>query len=96
MTGDHYLMELVRNGALTPSVLGTALREWDQPRHEEHAEQGYSVWRLHNAVTEAIKPTPSRQDALGATWQRTRKLTSFLDEKIGLIDMAEPETLAAA
>jgi len=94
--GDHFLMELVREQALKPSQLGTALAEWDKPRHDEHAEQDFSVWRLHNAVTEAIKPSENRQHALQTTWQRTRKLTDFLDARLGIdYEHAEPEPAAA-
>lgn len=82
--GDAALVELVRRGALTPSQLGRAIEQWDAPVHPEHAEQGRSVWRLHNAVTEAMKPANPERMALHTTWERTRKLTSFLDEVVGL------------
>lgn len=82
--GDAALIELVRRQVINPSQLGKAIQEWDEPSHKEHAEQGHSVWRLHNAVTEAIKPAnPERAHILPA-WDRTVKLTQFLDECVGL------------
>lgn len=82
--GDAALIECVRRGILNPSNVGQALKEWDEPRHAEHAGQGFSVWRLFNAVTEAIKPTsPDRAHILPA-WDRTTKLTHYLDHNIGL------------
>jgi hypothetical protein len=83
--GDAILVECVRRGILNPSNIGQAIKEWDEPRHAEHAAQGYSVWRLFNAVTEAIKPAnPERAHILPA-WDRTTKLTQYLDQGIGLI-----------
>lgn len=81
--GDAMLIELVRRGAMVPSQIGRALAEWDNPSHEEHAEEGYSVWRLHNAVTEAIKPSNPARNAVPATWDRTRVMTDVLDDVVG-------------
>lgn len=78
--GDAMLVEMVRRGIMVPSQLGRALAEWDKPSHDEHAEDGYSLWRLHNAVTEAIKPANPERGAVPAIWDRTTGLTSFLDE----------------
>jgi len=88
--GDHLLVEMVRRDILPPSKLGLALREWDEPRHEEHAEQGHSAWRLYNAVTEAIKPPPtSRQANAPGAMNRTQKLTHLIDNELGLVLEAE-------
>ena len=55
--GDAALVEIMRRGGLSGSQLAKAVAEWDRPCHDEHAEQGFTGWRLLNAVTEAIKPT---------------------------------------
>ncbi len=82
--GDAALIELTRRGVLNANSIHRAIDEWDTPSHEEHAENGYSVWRLHNAVTEAIKAKdPSRPNIL-PVWDRTIVLTKFLDEVAGL------------
>lgn len=78
--GDALLVDLVRKGALVPSQLGRAIAEWDNPSHDEHAEQQHSLWRLHNAVTEAIKPANPQRAAVPVTWERTRILTDVLDQ----------------
>lgn len=81
--GDAAITECVRRGVINPSQVGKVIAEWDAPSHAEHAEQGYSVWRYHNAVTEAIKPVNGRAAVL-SNQERTIKLTSFLDEVSGL------------
>jgi len=83
-TGDAMLVELVRRGAMAPSQLGVAIKEWDTPSHQEHAALGWTTWRLHNAVTQAIKPANPERAAVPMTWQRTQLMTRFLDESIGL------------
>jgi len=89
--GDAMLVELVRRGAMAPSQLGVAIKEWDTPSHREHADLGWSVWRLHNAVTQALKPANPERAAVPMTWQRTQVMTRFLDETIG----AHPLPMAA-
>ena len=80
--GDAFLVECVRRGALTPSQLGKALEQWDAPAFPEHGEFGWSLWKLHNAVTESLK-NPNAQGELAAIWQRTRILTNYLNETLG-------------
>ncbi len=79
--GNSLLTDLLRQGVLTSQQLATAIKEWDEPRHPEHAENGWSVWRLHNAVTEAIKPN-GRGNAVRRNWARTITLTSVLDAEV--------------
>jgi hypothetical protein len=81
--GDAAITECVRRGIVNPSQVGKVIAEWDTPSHEEHAAQGFTLWRYHNAVTEAIKPVNGRA-AVIPTQERTIKLTSFLDEVAGL------------
>lgn len=77
--GNSLLTDMVRTGVLNASQIGRALKEWDKPSHEEHAEDGWSLWRLHNAVTEALKPTNNNANALRLNWGRTIGLTEVLD-----------------
>jgi hypothetical protein len=56
------------------------LQEWDEPSHEEHAEDGYSMWRLYNAITEAIKPINRDRNAVPATWDRTMQIDPLFEE----------------
>ena len=81
---DHALVDMVRHGILAPTHFGRALQEWDEPSHAEHAEQGRSLWRLHNAVTQAIKPVNAARAAVPATWARTRPMTEYFDQLAGL------------
>jgi hypothetical protein len=77
--GDAAIVEMVRRGIINPSIVGRVIQEWDEPSHPEHAEFGYSVWRLHNACTEAMKPSNKDRFAIPALWQRTIPMTSFFD-----------------
>lgn len=54
--GDAALIEVHRRGGLSAAQLGVAVKEWDQPSYEEHAQFGFSAWRFMNACTEALKP----------------------------------------
>jgi hypothetical protein len=83
--GDALLVDMVRHGVLNPSQLGRAIAQWDAPAHDEHAEQGHSMWRLHNAVTEAIKPANPARAAVPATWERTRTMTDIFDRVARLV-----------
>lgn len=58
--GDAHLVSMYRNGGLGVSNLTKAIQEWHEPSHEEHAEQGFSAWRLFNACTESLKPSGNR------------------------------------
>lgn len=55
--GDQVLVEIYRRGGFSSPQLTRAIDEWHKPSHEEHAEDGWSAWRLFNAGTEALKPT---------------------------------------
>ena len=83
--GDAILIEAVRMGVLNPSDIGKAIKEWDEPSRPEHAEQGLTVWRLFNSVTEAIKPANTDRPHVLSAWQRTVPLTQYLDRGVGLI-----------
>lgn len=83
--GDAILVECVRLGILNPSDIGKAIKEWDEPSHPEHAEQGNTIWKLFNAITESIKPTNTDRAHVLSAWNRTVPLTTFLDKGIGLI-----------
>lgn len=82
--GDAMIIELLRKEIVIPSQVGRVVAEWDQPSHEEHAADGYTIWRMHNAVTEAITPTNRDRLAIPAIWERTTRMTSFFDECVGL------------
>jgi hypothetical protein len=82
--GDAMVIELLRKGVVNTSQIGRVIAEWDEPSHPEHAEHGHTIWRMHNAVTEAIKPANRDRLAIPAIWERTTKMTSFFDECVGL------------
>jgi hypothetical protein len=82
IVGDSMIMDMVRAGVLNPSHVGKTVQEWDKPTHAEHAEDGFTLWRLHNAVTEALKPSNRNTNALQRNWDRTIGLTRILDNRV--------------
>ena len=81
--GDAAIIELVRRGAITPSQTGRVIEQWDTPAHEEHAQYGDSIWKLHNAVTEVYKPNNEHTN-MGMLPERSQALTAFCDEVAGI------------
>lgn len=82
--GDAALIEIFRRGGLTAAQLGRAVQEWDRPTYDAHAEHGYNVFRLEQAVTEAAKPTGQTSN-LFTLQDRVSRATSFINEAFELV-----------
>ena len=82
--GDAALVELHRRDALSGAQLTRAIREWDNPSFEAHAEDGFTAWRLLNATTQALKPAEGEGGSLELVRRRSIVATNFLDEVVGL------------
>jgi len=54
---EKILVDIFRNGGFSSSQLTTAVKEWDTPSYDEHAQYGDTLWKLFNASTQALKPT---------------------------------------
>jgi hypothetical protein len=76
---DALMTNLVRQHVVPSSKLSELITEWDTPRYEEHAEDGLTLWRMHNAVTEVLKPSEKRGN-LFQLEHRTVKLNHILDQ----------------
>lgn len=81
--GDAALVEVYKRGGLTAAQLGRAIDQWNAPPHEEHAQDGYNVWRCWNAVTEALKPTGATNN-MNLVRERSMIATGFFDEVCSL------------
>lgn len=81
--GDSMLVELYRRDTLTAAQLGYAVDEWHEPSHPEHESEGYTVWRLEQAVTEAVKPK-GRSSNLFTISERTSLASDFFNAFIGM------------
>ena len=79
-TADAAILQLAREGVTNWSNLGRVVREWDEPSHPEHAEDGKSVWRLFNATTEALKIRNEERPTVWTLPERTTKLHRICDE----------------
>lgn len=78
--GDMLLVEALRRGHLSSAQLSRAVNEWDRPSHEEFSENGFTAWRLENAVTEAVKPANTANHNLFTVQNRTRGFSSLMIE----------------
>jgi len=75
--GNHALVHMHREGILSANQLSTAIDEWVEPRHEEHNEDGATLWRLFNSATEAIKPATGGN--MATLQDRSRRISDFAD-----------------
>lgn len=81
--GDAALVEIMRRGGLTGAQMGRAVKEWDRPTYDDFAENGYTAWRLEQAVTEAVKPANVENHNLFTVQNRTRTASDFINEIVG-------------
>jgi len=75
------IVEMVKSGVIGATHLPSVLKHWENPPHEEFAEQ--TLWRLFNAVTEVAKGWSGIQ-----TMRRTQLLHGLCDAEAGLITAA--------
>lgn len=87
LQADALITEVLRRDIVPSTRAAQLIREWDTPSHPEHAEHGFTPWRLHNAVTEVLKPAPPADPAQPARASnvpllqaRTMRLFRLLDE----------------
>ena len=78
------MIELGRRKVVNWSEMGKVVDEWDFPSHDEHAEDGDSVWRLFNAVTETLKIRNPAHPRLPALAPKTAILHRICDQLSGL------------
>jgi hypothetical protein len=81
--GDAALVEVYRRGGFTSAQLTTAIDQWHEPAHDDHAQDGFTVWRAFNAATQALKPTGANNN-MNAVRERSMIATKFFDEVVGL------------
>jgi hypothetical protein len=74
---SHLLVQALRARVFPVTKMDDVIREWYEPSHEEFAAQA-NVWRLFNAVTEALK------GRLGSIINETRALHGICDSYVGL------------
>jgi hypothetical protein len=78
--GDMLLVEALRRGYVSSAQLSRAVTEWDRPSHDEFSENGFTAWRLEQAVTEAVKPANTSNHNLFTVQNRTRGFSSLMIE----------------
>ncbi len=79
--GDHHLVRMYRDGALSGAQLGRAALEWVTPTFPAHAEDGFTAWRLFNAATQALKPTGTSGDQI-TLQQRSEKVHKAINDTL--------------
>lgn len=75
------LVDLYRDKAFSSPQLTTAINQWYEPKHDEHAELGKTAWRLFNAATEALKPTGDSTN-MHLVHDRTRKVSDYFERLV--------------
>jgi hypothetical protein len=87
-TGDLMLMNIYRNGGLNIQQLGIAIKEWDTPSFDSHSQfdsrNGYSLWRLFNAATQALKINEQREN-IDSFYRRCHVLNQIVNTYVGLV-----------
>jgi len=78
--GDMLLVEALRRNIVTGAQLSRAVSEWDRPTHDEFAENGFTAWRLEQAVTEAVKPANVEHGNPHLIHTRTQGFTTLMHE----------------
>lgn len=75
---DHAMMSALRAQIIPGSTLPKVLAEYLQPRYDEFAREGFTVWRLYNSFTEFMKNNlwtlPRRSLALHAILDKFVKM----------------------
>jgi len=87
--GTSVLGNVFRKGGLSPTQLGCAIQQWDAPKYKEHSENGLSLWRLQQAMTQAIKPSRNGTECNPQlVANRTAIQTRILDEELYRLEAA--------
>jgi hypothetical protein len=93
---DAMFTDMVRNNILPVTKLRPLIDEWDNPSHEEHTEDGEdTLWAMHNAFTEVMKPAVPERSNLITLDSRTRQMTTFLKHALQEADEAVLVPVAA-
>ncbi len=79
-TSNAAITEMIRRDVISPSMAGRVIKEYDEPSHDEHKEDGFTVWRLFNAVTECYKPIKESNGYIGTLNNRSPRLMSTCKE----------------
>lgn len=83
-TSNAAMTEMVRRGVISGSQLPKVIKEFDEPKHAEHAEDGRSVWRLFNAVTETYKPESDSRSNIEVLHRKSPKLMELCDQVVAV------------
>lgn len=70
---DHLIINALRDMIISVTTVRQLVTEWQTPKHPEFVNAGFTLWRLYNAFTEAMK---------GSLWnlpKRTIALHNILD-----------------
>ena len=80
-TAHDLIVRAVDARVIPVTQLPLVLKEWREPSHNEFAENGRSVWRLFNAITESFKSRslevlPRRSQALHGLLDRIAQVAA--------------------
>lgn len=82
-TSNAAMTEMVRRDVIAANQLGKVIKEYDEPSHDEHKEDGLNVWRLFNAVTEAgYKSDRDGRSMVEILHKKSPKLMELCDQLV--------------
>jgi hypothetical protein len=77
---ESLIIDMWRKGAIPAAAIAKIVNEWEEPSHDEFLEDGQSIWRLQNAITEVIRPKSA--NLLHTNIQRTQRVVEVLDNAV--------------
>lgn len=86
-TANDLIIEMLRGHIAGPILTKRIVQQWYEPEPEEHAE-AKNIWRLHNAVTEVIKPSRGTSNVIAQT-TTTIAMTKLFDRHIGFLSRGQ-------
>jgi hypothetical protein len=81
---ENIIVDMWRKSAVPAAAIAKIVQEFEDPSHDEFLEDGKSVWRLQNAITEVIRPKSA--NLLHTNIQRTQKVVQILDNQVRKIN----------
>jgi|SaaInlStandDraft_3_1057020.scaffolds.fasta_scaffold55799_1 hypothetical protein len=77
---ENLIIDIWRKGAIPAASIAKIVNEFEEPSHDEFLEDGKSIWRLQNAITEIIRPKSA--NLLHTNIHRTQKVVQILDNAV--------------
>lgn len=78
-TAYKHICHMIHNGVIPGKVAARFIAEYLEPSYDEHAADGWNVYRLFNAATEVLKPETEGRSIIPALYARSMKVKQYCD-----------------